>query len=69
MRYKIYLNGELVNTIVASESFVIGYCEKHGCTYEEAPLSVPEPVPEPGTEGADMWADMAAAIVEGVHEV
>lgn len=67
MRYKIYLNGELVNTIVASESFVIGYCEKHGYTYEADPL--PEPEPEPETPEEDVWAEMAAAITEGVNEV
>ena len=67
MRYKIYLNGELVNTIVASESFVIGYCEKYGYTYEADPLPVPEPEPE--TPEGDVWSDMAAAITEGVNEV
>lgn len=69
MRYRIQQEGRTVNTIVAEEAFVREYCRRHGCTYEEAPLSVPEPVPEPGTEGADVWADMAAAIVEGVNEV
>lgn len=34
MRYKIFKDGEMVNTIVADESFVTDYCEKNGYTYE-----------------------------------
>ena len=37
MRYKIFKDGEMVNTIVADESFVTDYCEKNGYTYEAQP--------------------------------
>lgn len=37
MRYKIFKDGEMVNTIVADESFVTDYCEKSGYTYEAQP--------------------------------
>lgn len=51
MRYKILNDGEVINTIVANESFVTEYCEKNGYTYEEEILPEPEPVePEPTTE-------------------
>lgn len=47
MVYRILKNGEEVNTIVASETFVTAYCEKNGYGYEEIP-STPETVePEP----------------------
>ena len=38
MRYKIFKDGERVNTIVADESFVTDYCEKNGYVYEADPL-------------------------------
>lgn len=34
MNYKIFENGELINTIVADESFVTAYCQENGSTYE-----------------------------------
>ena len=37
MRYKIFKDGERVNTIVADESFVTDYCEENGYTYEAQP--------------------------------
>lgn len=37
MRYKIFKDGESINTIVADESFVTDYCEKNGYTYEAEP--------------------------------
>lgn len=49
MRYKIFLDGELINTIVADEAFCQAYCEEMGYTYEleEIPEPEPEPLPEP----------------------
>ena len=38
MRYKIFKDGERINTIVADESFVTDYCEKNGYVYEADPL-------------------------------
>ena len=55
MRYEIYENGTLINTIVADESFVNTYCADNGYTYQEAPLPEP-PEPEP-----DAQASMAAS--------
>ena len=45
MTYKILNNEKEINRIVADESFVTGYCEKNGYTYEIIPE--PEPNPEP----------------------
>lgn len=42
MVYRIFKNGQEVNTIVASEIFVAAYCEKNGYGYEEIP-SMPNP--------------------------
>lgn len=59
MRYKIYENGTLINTIVADESFVNTYCADNGYTYQEAPLpEPPEPEPEP-TEAEVLQAQVA----------
>ena len=38
MRFKIFKDGERINTIVADESFVTDYCEKNGYVYEADPL-------------------------------
>lgn len=46
MDYKIFQNGEQINTIVADEAFVSAYCAEHGYTYE-AVEPEPEPTPEP----------------------
>lgn len=45
MKWNIYSNGEFLNAIVASEEFVIEYCEENNYTYEQ--IIEPEPVPEP----------------------
>ena len=56
MRYKIFQNGEQINTIVADESFVSAYCAENGYTYEAV---TPEPVPEPApTEVEQLRADV-----------
>lgn len=80
MRYNILLNGEVINTIVADQSFVTAYCAENGYTYEEAPLPEPEPAPTlddrvsdleankaDKTEVAAVWDQMAAAYQEGVQ--
>ena len=52
MDYKIFENGEHINTIFADEAFVKAYCAANGYTYEVVPEPVPEPDPnaEPTTE-------------------
>ena len=51
MTYKLLKDGEPVNTIVASEEFIIPYAESMGYTYEEVPEEpTPEIEPEPTTE-------------------
>lgn len=51
MRYKIFKDGEVINTIVADEAFCASYCAEHGYTYEVMPEPEPEPiVEEPTTE-------------------
>lgn len=70
MTYNLYNNGELVNTIVASEEFIIPYAESMGYTYELVPEPPsPEPEPEPTPEEAVTWSSMATSIKEGVNEV
>ena len=46
MDFEIYLNGEIVNTIHASESFVKDYCAENGYTYKKVPEHDPEPTTE-----------------------
>lgn len=51
MRYKIFDNGEQINTIEADFLFVAAYCQSAGYTFEEdslpdAPASTPEPTTE-----------------------
>ena len=43
MKYKIFKDGELVNTIVADEAFCEKYCSENGYTYEEIPEITPAP--------------------------
>lgn len=51
MRYKIFDNGEQINTIEADFLFVAAYCQSAGYTFEEAPLpDAPASTPEPTTE-------------------
>ena len=45
MRYKIFENGVEVNTIIADEDFVSGYCEANGYTYQEERIPAPDPAP------------------------
>ena len=70
MTYNLYNNGELVNTIVASEELIVPYAESMGYTYELVPEHpTPGPEPEPTPEEAVTWASMATSIKEGVDEV
>ena len=64
MIYRIYDNGEQINTIVASEEFCIKYCEKNGYTYE-AQAETSEPTPEPGTL-EDRVSALETAISDGL---
>lgn len=49
--YRIFKDGELINTIVADKAFCALYCDANGYTYELMPEPEPEPVePEPTTE-------------------
>ena len=57
MRYKIFENGNEINTIVADATFVESYCKKHGYTYELSELPDPEPV-EKVTEIEQLRADV-----------
>lgn len=51
MTYKLLKDGELVNTIVASEDFIIPYAESMGYTFEKVPEEPkPEIEPEPTSE-------------------
>ena len=51
MRYKIFDNGEQINTIEADFLFVAAYCQSAGYTFEEDPLpDVPSSAAEPTTE-------------------
>lgn len=43
MRYKILKNSVEVNTIIADEDFVAGYCAANGYTYQEEHIPVPNP--------------------------
>lgn len=64
MRYEIYENGTLINTIVADESFVNTYCADNGYTYQEAPLpEPPEPEPEPSLD------EQVAELQEALHMI
>ena len=51
-KFRVLKDGETVNTIVASDSFVESYCEKHGCTYEAIPAPPVEPTPAEQREAA-----------------
>lgn len=58
MVFDIFLNGELINTIVASEEFCEKYCSANGYTYELMPEPEPEPEPTPEPTEADDTASM-----------
>ena len=67
MRYEIYENDTLINTIIADETFIANYCNKHGYTYKLAELPQTEPTPEPQTD--DVYTELAKAIREGVNSI
>lgn len=35
MRYIIYKNNKIINTIIADETFIKSYCAKNNCIYKE----------------------------------
>ena len=51
--YRIYENGEEINTIVADEAFVTAYCAKNSYTFEEYQMP-PEPIPAPEATQLDI---------------
>lgn len=57
--YRIFKNGDVVNTIVADESFVKSYCDENGFAYE---LVEPEIVSVHLTE-AERLAAVESAIL------
>ena len=63
--YRIFEDGNEINTIVADEAFCSEYCEKNGYTYELMPE--PEPIPEQTED--DVWAELDAAYQEGVDSI
>lgn len=58
MRFKVFKDGEYVNTIVGDYSFISFYCQMEGLTFEEESVG-----------GNDPYSEMAKAIREGVNEV
>ena len=68
MVYKIFENGELINTIVASVEFCAAYCEANGYTYELEERVEPEPAPAPKTT-EERLADLENALCELDMEV
>ena len=66
--YRIFKDGEEINTIVADKVFCALYCEANGYTYELIPEPEPEPVPEPEKEPS-VYDEMDAAYKEGVDSV
>ena len=60
MNYNIFnQSGELINTIVATETFCQFYCDANGYTYSAVdPDPPPEPEPEP-TEVEQLRAQVA----------
>lgn len=67
MKYRIFENGEAINTIAGSEGFVKYYCEKYGYTFELIEEPGPGPVkPEPENS---VWDELDAAYREGVDSV
>lgn len=66
MRYEIYENDTLINTIIADEAFVTAYCKKNSYTYKAA--EIPQTLtPEPQTD--DVYTELAKAIREGVNSI
>lgn len=61
-------DGNVVNTIVADQSFVEEYCSENGYTFEKIEQAVPTPMPttEPEQE-TTVWDELDAAYQEGVN--
>lgn len=76
MVYNIFKDGQKINSIVASETFVSEYCEKNGYTYEEDIRPEPEPDLQPTLDERvqtleDTSAEMSEALdllLSGVTE-
>lgn len=61
-------DGNVVNTIVADQSFVEEYCSENGFTFEEIEQAVPAPIPDPEPEQeTTVWDELDAAYQEGVN--
>ena len=67
MRYKIFKDGEEINTIVAESDFVEDYCAANGYTCEEEIL--PETEETEPEEPTSIWDELDAAYQEGVDSV
>lgn len=61
MRYRLYENGQYVNTIVADKNYVTQYAADKGYTFEIEDIEQP-------SKPVDIWDEMAAAYKEGVQE-
>ncbi len=59
MNIKIYKNGNLINRIVADETFAAAYCAKHGYTYK-----LEEPDLEPAAPTLKERVEMLESVVE-----
>lgn len=66
--YRIFQDGNEINTIVADEDFCSTYCERNGYTYELMPMPEPEEPTEPTTEPT-VWDELDAAYQEGVDSI
>lgn len=65
MNYKILKDGEVINTIVADESFVAEYCAENGYTFEKIVDNTPE---KPASTPTSVWDELDAAYAAGYQE-
>lgn len=71
MMYRIFKDGDEINSIVADETFVKSFCTKNGYTYEKMPDRVPaesEPDAEEPAAELSVWDELDAAHAEGYRE-
>lgn len=69
-RFKIFHNGEHINTIVGKRAFVDAYCISTGYTYEEeAATALNTPVLNPSPESPDPQTDTDELMVDLAYRV